>query len=241
MNFYKDKIVFTGSTGKFGKIFKNKYSIKNILYPSKKIFDINNYNSIFYFLKKKKIKLVIHAAALSRPMDIHEKYPDLSIKTNIIGTSNLVIACKKLNIKIIYLSTNYVYPINKKNSKEEDPVLPINKYAISKLGGECAAQMYDKSLILRIAMTERPFVHAKAYKDVMVNYLYHDEVVKLFPQLINCFGIINIGGKVRNFYDFAKISNSLVKKVYAKKILKKNYFKYQIVNTRKLTTILKKN
>ena len=34
---------------------------------------------------------------------------------------------------------------------------PINNYAISKLGGECAVRLYKNSLILRLAMTEKPF------------------------------------------------------------------------------------
>ena len=40
---------------------------------------------------------------------------------------------------------------------KNDSVNPINKYAISKLGGECAVKMYDNSLILRIMMCEKPF------------------------------------------------------------------------------------
>lgn len=240
MNFYKDKIIFTGATGRFGRIFKDKYPNKNILYPSKKVFNIENYNSVFNFLKKKKIKLIIHSAALSRPMDIHQINPDQSIKTNIIGTANIVIACMQLNIKIIYFSTNYVYPANKKSSKECDPILPVNKYAISKLGGESAVQMYNNSLILRIAMTEKPFLYEKAFSDVFANYLYHDEVALLIPKIINYKGILNIGGKVRNLYNFAKLSNPKVKKIKAKNLLKKNYYMYQTINTKKLNKLLNK-
>ena len=46
---------------------------------------------------------------------------------------------------------------------KENPVNPINKYAISKLGGECAVRMYDNSLILRIIMCEEPFIHKSAF------------------------------------------------------------------------------
>ena len=141
MNFYKDKIIFTGGSGRFGKIFKSTYSLKNIFYPTKKDLDINNYNSVKKFLKKIKPKIVIHAAGISRPMIIHDNDPKQSIQTNIIGTSNLTIACIEMNIKLIYFSTNYVYPLNNKSNKENDPVLPINNYAFSKMGGECAVQM----------------------------------------------------------------------------------------------------
>jgi dTDP-4-dehydrorhamnose reductase len=239
MNFSKDKFVFTGSTGRFGRKFREKYNLTNFFYPSKKQLNIRDYHSINKFLKKVKPKVVIHAAAISRPMNAHETKPQESIKTNIIGTCNLVIACKEMGIKIIYFSTNYVYPIGKKSHKETDPVLPINAYAFSKLGGECAVQMYNNSLILRIFMTEKPFLYPKAYIDVMSNYLYQDEVINIFPKIINLKGIINIGGKIQSIYQLAKKTNSKVKKIYAKKILKEKYFKYQIINTAKLKKILK--
>ena len=63
---------------------------------------------------------------------------------------------QKKNIKLIYFSTNYVYPGKRGNYKEEDPLLPVNNYAWSKLGGEAAVQMYSNSLILRVSMTEKP-------------------------------------------------------------------------------------
>ena len=238
MNFYKDKIIFTGGSGRFGKIFKSTYSLKNIFYPTKKDLDINNYISVKKFLKKIKPKIVIHAAGISRPMIIHDSNPKQSIQTNIIGTSNLTIACIEMNIKLIYFSTNYVYPLNNKSNKENDPVLPINNYAFSKMGGECAVQMYKNSLILRIIMSERPFVHKSAFTDIKTNFMYHDEVVKLIPKIINSKGILNIGGKIQSIYDFAKLSKNNVQKKKAKKILGKKYFKNQVINIDKLKLII---
>ena len=68
-------------------------------------------------------------------MEIHNKNISKSIDLNIIGTCNVVKVCEKFKIKLIYFSTGYVYPGTKGNYKETDPVNPINKYAISKLGG----------------------------------------------------------------------------------------------------------
>ena len=59
-----------------------------------------------------------------------------SISLNIIGTSNIVIECAKRNIKVIYFSTNYIYPGVKGNYSETSPLLPLNNYSWSKLGGE---------------------------------------------------------------------------------------------------------
>ena len=63
-----------------------------------------------------------------------------SIDLNIIGTANITKACEERNIKLIYFSTNYVYPGKKGNYKEGDNLLPVNNYAWSKLGGEAAVQ-----------------------------------------------------------------------------------------------------
>ena len=119
-------------------------------------------SSINKEIKKINPKIILHCAGLSRPMNIHEKQISKSIDLNIIGTANLVKACEKNNIKIIYFSTGYVYEGKKGNYSEHDPVKPFNKYAISKLGGDCSVSMYQNSLILRITMTEKTFFTQKS-------------------------------------------------------------------------------
>ena len=150
-------------------------------------------------------------------MDQHVKNISESINLNIIGTANLVAACTKKNIKIIYFSTSYVYPGNKGNYKENDPVLPWNNYAWSKLGGECSVQMYKNSLILRVCMTEKPFVHKKAFANVKLNFIFHEDLAKILIKVINKKGIINIGGKTQTIYNFAKKYDPKVKKIFVKK------------------------
>ena len=117
---------------------------------------------------------------------------------------------RRENIKLIYFSTNYVYPGEKGNYKESDPIFPINNYAISKLGGECAVRLYKNSLILRISMTEKPFVHEFAFNDVEMNFMYHDEFAKILLKLINEKGIINVGGKTQTVYNFVKQNKKIL-------------------------------
>ena len=233
------RIVMTGGTGRFAKIFKKIKKKEKIYFPSKKILNLKNFNSIKKYIKRIKPDYLIHCAALSRPMDIHEKNIDESITTNIIGTSNIVRICNQEKIKLIYFSTNYVYPGVKGNYKEEDPVLPINKYALSKFGGECAVQMYDNSLILRICMTEKPFIHKVAFKDVEMNFMFHEDLAKNLLKLIDKKGIINIGGKKQIVYKFAKKTNYKVKPVSAKKMLGKKFPLKQSMNIEKYLNILK--
>ena len=137
------KIVISGGNGRFASVLKKTISSKNYFFPNKKKLNILKPESIEKYLKKIKPKYFIHAAALSRPMKIHETQISKSIDLNIIGTCNVVKICKKLKIKLIYFSTGYVYPGIKGNYKEHDPLKPINNYALSKLGGECAVKMYE--------------------------------------------------------------------------------------------------
>ena len=233
----KKKIVVTGGSGRFGSIIKEVKNSYKIFYPTKKDLDITNIKKIKTYLKKLKPKYVIHLAGLSRPMLQHEKNISRSIQLNIIGTANLVNVCSKLKIKLIYLSTSYVYEGRKGNYKESDPVMPWNNYGWSKLGGECSVQMYKNSLIVRVSMTEMPFVHKNAYANVKINFLYHHEVAKTIFKLINKKGIINLGGKPQTIFNFAKKSNPNVKKAYAnKKIFPTNL----TMNLTKLKKILNK-
>ena len=211
------KIVLSGGNGRFASVLKKTVSSKKYFFPNKKELDILNLKSIERYLKKVKPKYFIHAAALSRPMKIHDKHISKSIDLNIIGTCNVVKICEKLKIKLIYFSTGYVYPGIKGNYKEEDPLKPINNYAVSKLGGECAVMMYKNSLILRITMCEKPFIHKSAFHDVKTNFIFQEEVAKHIPKLLNKSGVINIGGKTQSVFDFAKKYNKEIKRISGKK------------------------
>ena len=231
------KIIFTGGSGKFGKVFKKLNSNKkNIYFPSSKIFDVTNLKKMENFIKKIKPKIIIHSAAISRPMDLHEKRIEKSINTNIIGTSNIVNLCHKYKIKLIYFSTNYVYPSKNGNYNEHDALLPFNNYAWSKLGGECAVQMYRNSLILRLCVTEKPFTHKVAFHDAISSFMFHEDFVPYFKKVINKKGIINIGGKRMSVYEFAKKNNSNVKAISRKNI---NFPKDSSINIKKFEKIKK--
>ena len=233
------KIVFTGGTGRFGMVFKKITKTEKIYFPTRKELNIENFNSITKYLNKIKPSHLIHTAALSRPMNIHLKNIVKSINTNIIGTANIVKACKRKNIKLIYFSTNYVYPGIKGNYKENDPVLPINKYAISKLGGECSVQMYENSLILRICMTEKPFIHKKAFSDVEMNFMFHETLAKNLLSIIDYKGIMNVGGKKQTVINFAKKFNKKIDKISAKKKYGKNYPLKQSMNVNLYNRVIK--
>jgi len=209
----KNLILVTGGQGRFAKVLKKNNKFLNLYFASKKECNILNIKSLEKIIKKLKPKIILHCAGLSRPMEIHQKNIEKSIDLNIVGTANVVKVCKKNNIKIIYFSTGYVYEGKKGNYSEKDPVKPFNNYGLSKLGGECAVMMYKNSLILRITMTESPFMYKKAYTNLKSNFMFHEDLVKILPKIINYKGILNVGGKTQSVFSFAKLHNKKVKKI----------------------------
>ena len=237
MLLYKNRIVVTGGTGRFANSLKKVKSKYLVYYPSKSSLNILKESSILKYLKNKKPKYLIHLAGLSRPMSLHNTNIKKSIDLNIIGTANIVKVCEKLKIKLIYFSSSYVYPGKVGGYKETDPVLPINNYAWSKLGGECSVKLYKNSLIVRASMTEKPFVHKEAFKDFFTNFIFHEDIAPKVFRILNLKGIINFGGKSQSVFKFAKKYNSKIKKVSYKKVFGKNYPSNTSMNLKKFKRI----
>jgi len=236
----RKNILITGSTSRFCKFLKKDLINHNTFFTNKKIFNIMNVNQMENFVKKKKINYLLHIAGLSRPMSIHDKKFIDSIDLNIIGSANVVKVCSKFKIKLIYFSTNYVYPCKNGNYKETDSLMPINNYAWSKLGGEASVQLYKNSLILRLSMTDYPFVHKKAIKGAYSSFMYNKEISKIIPYILNESGILNIGGKKREIFKFAKkFGQNKILPIKLKKI--KNFPKDSSIDIKKLKKILKLN
>ena len=232
------KILISGGNGEFAKEL-NKYNTSyKIVSPPKEEMNVKNMDDLEYYVNSQKPDYFIHAGALTRPMVIHEDSPDESINTNIIGTANVVLTCMKYNIKLIYLSTDYVYPGIDGNYNEEDYLKPFTKYGWSKLGGECSVRLYDNHLILRMAMNKRPFPHPKALADMKKSLMYIDDAVRVVLELLDGEGTINVGGKSQSVYDFVSESNPNVERITLKEISDVNMAKDCSMNTDKLKKII---
>ena len=115
---------------------------------------------------------------------------------------------------------------------------PFTKYGWSKLGGECAVQMHDNHLILRMAMNKKPFPHPKALKDMRKSLMYIEDAAKITLQLLDETGIINVGGKSQSVYDFVKEENKSVKPIYLKDISDVNMATDCSMNTEKMRNVI---
>jgi len=232
-------ILISGGNGKFARALQKVNSKYKIYAPNKKSMNILNQGSIDKYIKNKKIDYFIHAAAFSGPMAEHKIKVKKSIMTNIIGSSNVAVSCLKKNIKLIYISTNFVYDGKKGNYSEDHCLMPVNEYGWSKLGGECASHIYKNTLILRICMIDDKFPHRAAFTNYITSFLKKTEAAKITLDLLDKKGVINVGGEIQSAYNFAKNSNNKIKKsklsIYTQQSIDIN----TSINISKLKKILK--
>jgi dTDP-4-dehydrorhamnose reductase len=136
--------------------------------------------------------------------------PNLAlITTNIIGASNVARACLIAGKRLVYISSDYVYPGTLGNYKETDPVLPVNNYAWSKLGGECAVRMVENHLIIRTSFGPSNFPHEHPYNNLWTSKDYVDVIAPMILEASksDLTGIINIGTEKKTMLDYARRRN----------------------------------
>jgi dTDP-4-dehydrorhamnose reductase len=199
----KSRIIFTGGSGLLGSEFRR--TRLDIDYPSSKEFDVTDYEQMKKYVGSNGCDLIIHAAAFTSP-PLVDKDPLRAIEVNIVGTANVVKLCVEFGSRLIYISTDYVFNGEKGDYKETDPVYPVNKYAWSKLGGECAVRMYDKSLIIRTSFGPNVFPYPKAFVDQWTSRESVSVIARKIVPLIDkdMTGVIHVGGKRKTVYEYAK-------------------------------------
>ena len=202
----KSQTIFTGGSGLLGSEFRR--ILPDINYPSSKEFNVTKYNQMKKYLESNGCELIIHAAAFTSP-PLTDKNPLKALEINIVGTANVIKLCMEFDAWLIYISTDYVFKGDKGNYTETDPVYPVNKYAWSKLGGECAVRMYDKSLIVRTTFGPDVFPYEKAFTDQWTSRESVSIIAEKISKLIdkNMTGVIHVGGKRRTVFEYAKSLN----------------------------------
>ncbi len=129
---------------------------KENINPKAKLYKIDIRDSkISQIFEKEKPQVIFHLAAQSI-VDIAYKNPLETIQTNIIGTANILEACRiKGDLKsIIIVSSDKAYGKAKNLPyKEEDPLLGDHPYDFSKTASDLLAQTYFKTYNMPIAIT----------------------------------------------------------------------------------------
>lgn len=148
------KIIVTGATGQLGydvcKVLTAR-GIENIGLGSKDC-DITNRDSVFALFEREKPNAVIHCAAYTK-VDLAEDEPERCWAVNVDGTRNIAEACRAYGAKMLYISTDYVFPGEGEDFYTPDATVgPKGNYGRTKLAGELAVQaMLKEYFIVRIS------------------------------------------------------------------------------------------
>lgn len=148
------KILVTGVTGQLGHDVVNTLNIRNIqnIGVSSKDFNITDFESTKNFIEKYMPDCVIHCAAYTY-VDKAEDEPEICEKINVEGTKNIATVCSMLNIKMVYISTDYIFPgTGTKPYDINDETVPLSVYGKTKLEGEnLVKELVKKYFIVRIS------------------------------------------------------------------------------------------
>lgn len=180
------RILVTGVKGQLGFDVVNELKKNNIEAVGVDIeeMDITDAAAVKKVITESKVDGVIHCAAYTA-VDAAEDNEEICRKINAGGTKNIADVCKELDIKMMYISTDYVF-----NGQGETPwqpdckdYKPLNVYGQTKLEGELAvSETLDKYFIVRIAWVFG--VNGKNFIKTMLNVgKTHDTVTVVNDQI----------------------------------------------------------
>lgn len=148
------KVLVTGAKGQLGFDVVKELQKQNIEYygATREDFDLVDFEATEKFIVHYMPDVVIHCAAYTA-VDKAEDEQGLCYLVNASATENIAEICKKINAKLLYISTDYVFDGTKEGFYEIDDIPnPINIYGTTKLLGEQAVQrILNKYFIVRIS------------------------------------------------------------------------------------------
>ncbi|MBX9722217.1 MAG: dTDP-4-dehydrorhamnose reductase [Candidatus Obscuribacterales bacterium] len=162
------KILITGAGGMLGKALDSCMQARehNVVGLPKEALDVTNYHQVMDILSAEKPELVIHAAAYTK-VDQAESEPDLAYLINGYGTENLAVACNRLDVPMVYISSDYVFDGEQTRPYHPwDPTGPLSIYGKTKLAGERIVRSHlNKFYIVRTSWLYGP--HGRNFVDTI--------------------------------------------------------------------------
>lgn len=151
------KVLVTGAYGQLGHDVVRELRKRNheAIGMDSKEMDITDYERVYQVITETSPDAIIHCAAWTAVDAAEDEENREKVHTvNAIGTKNIAIACKEINCKMLYISTDYVFDGTGTTPWEADckEYKPLNVYGESKLEGEkFVSSLLSKYFIVRIA------------------------------------------------------------------------------------------
>ena len=145
--------------------------------------DITDYEACDRVITEARVDGVFHCAAYTA-VDASEDHEDLCMKINVEGTENIARVCEKLDIRMMYISTDYVFNGQGERPWEPDDLRePINTYGKSKYLGEVAVTDYvEKFFIVRISWVFG--INGKNFVGTMLNLAKDHDTLRIVSDQI---------------------------------------------------------
>lgn len=148
------KILVTGVGGQLGYDVCKVLAARNIENKGVDVadFDITDAKAAYDYIVEYHPDAVIHCAAWTA-VDKAEDEQEKVRAVNTEGPRNIALACREIGAKMLYISTDYVFPgMGDRFYEPDDPTGPLGTYGATKLGGELAVQeLLDHFFIVRIS------------------------------------------------------------------------------------------
>ena len=157
-----NNILVSGGNGQLGSELKEltpNYQDYNFFFTDFNDLDITAHDKVRYFIENNNINVIINCAAYTA-VDKAESEPELSDAINHLAVANFAQIAKDRNIKLIHISTDYVFDgTNHKPYIETDTPNPKSIYGQTKLDGELAIQKINpaNSIIIRTSWVYSKF------------------------------------------------------------------------------------
>lgn len=194
----------TGGSGLLGQNLKQYYP--EAFYPTHQELDVTQDIQTSVFCQNKdlsQLKLVIHCAAIKNTQCTND--PQRALKTNIIGTANVALFCIEKHLKMVYISTDYVFKGDRGNYKVTDEVMPVNYYGETKLAGEYITKGVPSHLIIRLSFFPDQFPYEHAFFNQYTTRVPVSKAAERIQALIQsgACGLKHIAGKKQTSYEYA--------------------------------------
>ena len=204
----------------------------NVLSRKLTSFDVNDLEKSFSSLGK--VDIIINCIANT---DTYSDNKKAHWDINYAFVSDLIKYCNSNTIKLVHISTDYVYAGSISNASEEDvPVHCNNWYGYTKLLGDGLVQLQSNDyLLIRCTHKPTPFPYDGAWIDQVGNFDYVNVISDLIIKLVDngTSGLYNVGTETKTMYDMAS-KTKLVNKTFTPAHVPKN----QSMDITKLKNIL---
>jgi dTDP-4-dehydrorhamnose reductase len=191
----KENILITGGSGllalNWAATMREKFNVMLGLHDRKInlkdtrsiLLDLDSKDALILALEALQPQLVIHAAGLTS-IEQCENNPTLAKYINVDLTKNLATVCAKLNIPMVYISTDHLFSGNESLVHEDCPVWPVNVYAKTKAEAEtCVLDADTKALIIRTNFYGWGTSYRQSFSDMVINHLRTGKKISLFKDI----------------------------------------------------------